>query len=43
MLTAKDKKDIWECLFMIALLSLWYLLLWYQEKSGQHKEDRHGS
>lgn len=43
MLTAKDKKDIWDLVFLIALLSVWYLLEWYREKSALKKEKRHGA
>lgn len=42
MLSTKDKKDLWECAFMIALLSVWYLLLWYEEKR-KDKEKSHAS
>lgn len=35
MLSSQDKETITGCIFMIGLLSLWYILAWYQEKSGQ--------
>jgi hypothetical protein len=28
-------EQLWNCAIIIAILSLWYILEWYKEKSGQ--------
>jgi hypothetical protein len=32
------EEQLWSCAIVIAILSLWYILEWYKEKSGQADE-----